>query len=140
MNPSTTHKHPRVGVACIVQKEGKLLLGRRKGAHGAGYWSCPGGHLEFGESIEACAHRELLEETGLRPTSLRLGPWVENLMEGGQKHYITLFVFIDAFVGKPALLEPEKCEGWEWFSAEALPEPLFSSIVSLIEKEPNAFK
>src|SRR5271155_3580479 len=74
-------KHPRIGVGCIVQHEGKVLLGKRKGSHGVGFWGFPGVHLEFGESVESCAKRELLEETGLTPLSLRLGSWVENIME-----------------------------------------------------------
>lgn len=132
-------KNPRVGVSCIIYKNEKILLGQRKGSHGEGYWATPGGHLEFGESIEDCAIRELLEETGLTPLSLRLGPWVENLMENGLKHYITLFVFIDSFEGEPTLLEPDKCMGWEWFSCHSLPEPLFPSITSLISKDPSLF-
>lgn len=136
-SPNMSEKKPRIGVACVVQNDGKVLLGQRKGAHAVGFWGFPGGHLEFGETVETCAARELLEETGLRPLSLRLGPWVENLMEDGQKHYITIFVFIDSFVGEPALLEPDKCEGWEWFTWDNLPEPLFSPIPSLMLKEPN---
>lgn len=132
-----SEKNPRIGVACVVQRDGKVLLGQRKGAHAVGCWGFPGGHLEFGESIEDCARRELLEETGLKPLSVRLGPWVENVMEDGQKHYITLFVFIDSFIGEPELLEPEKCEGWQWFNWSDLPRPLFSPIPSLMLKEPN---
>jgi 8-oxo-dGTP diphosphatase len=131
-------KKPRVGVGCIVQKEGMVLLGKRKGSHAEGYWGFPGGHLEFGETIEACAQRELLEETGLSPVSVRLGPWVENMMEDNQKHYITLFVFIDQFIGELTLLEPHKCDGWDWFTWEDLPKPLFSPIPSLLLKEPLA--
>lgn len=138
-NTVSTEKKPRIGIACLVQKEGKVLLGQRKGAHGVGTWAPSGGHLEFGETVEACATRELLEETGLEALSLRLGPWVENLMEDGQKHYITLFVFIDDFRGEPALLEPDKCEGWEWFTWDNLPQPLFPSITSVIAKEPALF-
>jgi len=118
-----------------VQKEGKVLLGQRKGSHAVGCWGFPGGHLEFGESVEECAARELLEETGLRPQSLRLGPWVENIMENGEKHYITVFVYVDGFTGEPTLLEPDKCEGWGWFTWNSLPEPLFSPIPSLLVKE-----
>lgn len=132
---SLSSKHPRVGVACVVQHEGKVLLGKRKGAHAVGFWGFPGGHLEFGESVEACAKRELLEETGLISLAHRQGPWVENVMEEGQKHYITIFVFIDQFSGKPRLIEPDKCEGWEWFAWDNLPEPLFSPIPSLMTKE-----
>ncbi len=136
---STAVKHPRIGVACVVQREGKVLLGQRKGPLATGYWGFPGGHLEFGESIETCATRELLEETGLRPLSLRLGPWVENVLEDSQKHYITIFVFIDDFTGEPDLLEPDKCKGWEWFSWDTLPQPLFSPILSLMTKESSLF-
>lgn len=128
-------QHPRVGVACIVQMDGKVLLGRRKGSHGAGLWACPGGHLEFGETAEACAARELLEETGLTPLSVRLGPWVENMMENGKKHYVTLFVFIDEFTGTLELKEPHKCDGWEWASWDDLPTPLFDVIPSLLAKK-----
>ncbi|PIS00705.1 MAG: DNA mismatch repair protein MutT [Chlamydiae bacterium CG10_big_fil_rev_8_21_14_0_10_35_9] len=128
-------QHPRVGVGCVVQRKGKVLLGKRKGAHGEGSWAFPGGHLEYGEKVSDCAARELFEETGLKALSLHEGPWVENIMTESQKHYITVFVFVDEFAGEPELLEPNKCEGWQWFSWDGLPEPLFSTISSLIEKE-----
>lgn len=133
---SVASKVPRIGVAAVVERDGKVLLGRRKGAHGAGDWATPGGHLEFGEQVKACAIRELMEETGLKADeeSTRLGPWVENMMENGEKHYITLFVFVDAPDGEPSLLEPEKCHGWEWFPWRALPAPLFPSTQSFINQ------
>lgn len=124
---------PKVGVGAVVLKEGKVLLGKRKGAHGEGLWATPGGHLEFGETPEECACRELLEETGLKAISWRLGPWVNNVIDQ-TKHYVTLFVFIDQTEGDVELLEPDKCEGWEWFDLEALPPLLFPTIDSLIEK------
>lgn len=126
-------QRPRVGVGVAVIKKGMVLLGRRKGAHGAGDWSFPGGHLEFGESIEECASRELVEETGLKALSLCPGPWVNDVIEE-DKHYITLFVFVNEFEGELQLLEPHKCEGWQWFELNALPSPLFPPIVSLIKK------
>ncbi|RLC15632.1 MAG: DNA mismatch repair protein MutT, partial [Deltaproteobacteria bacterium] len=54
---------PLIGVAAIVIKDKKVLLGKRKNAHGAGTWAFPGGHLEYKESIEECAKREVFEET-----------------------------------------------------------------------------
>ena len=127
------HLRPKVGVGVVVFKEGKILLGKRKGAHGEGEWAAPGGHLEFAESVEECACRELLEETGLKAMSFHLGPWVNDVMEN-QKHYVTLFVFVDKFEGELKLMEPDKCEGWQWFSLDSLPLPLFPVCRSLIQK------
>ena len=124
---------PTVGVGVIVIKSGLVLLGKRKSTLGTGAWSFPGGHLEFGETIEECARRELAEETGLKATSIRLGPWVNDIVDEN-KHYVTLFVIVDQFEGQVQVLEPDKCEGWKWFEANSLPSPLFAPIESLIKK------
>jgi 8-oxo-dGTP diphosphatase len=126
-------KIPLVGVGVAVVKNGMVLLGKRKKTHGSGHWGFPGGHLEFGESVEACAQRELSEETGLKALSVRLGSWTSDLIEPA-KHYITILTFVDHFEGEPKLVEPHKCEGWEWFSWEELPRPLFTPIESFIKK------
>lgn len=128
----SSQKRPFIGVGVAALRNGKVLLGKRKGAHGAGNWSFAGGHLEFFESVEECARRELIEETGLKAFSLKLGPWTEDLIE--EKHYVTLFVFASHLVGEPKLLEPHKCDGWGWFTWDTLPTPLFSPIRSLIAK------
>lgn len=120
---------PFVGVGVAVIKDEKILFGKRKGIHGQGFWAFPGGHLEFGESVETCALRELREETGLQARSVRLGPWTENVIES--KHYVTIFVLVDEFIGEPQLCEPEKCEGWFWFTEDSLPMPVFPPCESL---------
>ena len=51
------NKQVRVGVGVVIMRNGKILLGERIGSHGANTWATPGGHLEVGESIEACAAR-----------------------------------------------------------------------------------
>lgn len=66
---------PQVRVGVLIVQNCRILLGKRKGAHGAGTWSAPGGHLEFGESIDACARREVLEENGLEIYDLQHGPF-----------------------------------------------------------------
>lgn len=123
---------PKVGISSMVLKDGKVLLGKRKGSHGAATWATPGGHLEHGETIEEGAARELLEETGLRAKSLVRGPYTNDLISN--HHYVTLYVFISDFEGKLSCLEPHKCEGWEWFDWDNLPSPLLPPLETLIQE------
>ncbi|MEX1328186.1 MAG: NUDIX hydrolase, partial [Desulfobacterales bacterium] len=108
-------KRPFVGIAVMVTKGNRVLLGKRKNAHGSGTWAFPGGHLEFNESIEACAKREVLEETGIRIKNLRYGPYTNDIFTDEDKHYVTLFVTADYDSGTPLVKEPHKCEKWAWF-------------------------
>lgn len=125
---------PQVGVGVLIIRNGCILLGKRKGAHGAGTWSAPGGHLEFGESIDVCAQREALEETGLKLQDIQYGPFTNNVFETEQKHYVTIFVLARPVGNEAKLLEPDKCEGWTWFEWIALPEPLFPPLATLISQ------
>lgn len=122
---------PRIGVGVVVLRQGLVLLGQRRGAHGAGSWALPGGHLEYGESVEACAARELLEETGLQAERFRRGPWVNDVFVAERRHYVTLFVVAEGVSGEPERREPDKCLGWQWFHWQALPDPLFQPLHTL---------
>jgi 8-oxo-dGTP diphosphatase len=123
--------YTRVGVGVIVCRAGAVLLGRRRGSHGAGTWALPGGGLEFGESVQSCAQRELLEETALRTDAFRQAPYTVDHFPGEQKHYVTLFVEALDVTGEVLNCEPEKCDGWQWFAWNALPAPLFPPLLSL---------
>ena len=121
---------PLLGVGVLILRDGRLLLGRRRGAHGAGTWAPPGGHIDEGENVESTARREVREETGLELGRTVIGPTTEDRFPEG-KHFLTTFVIADAPTGTPANLEPEKCEGWEWFRWAELPEPLFLPLQQL---------
>lgn len=56
---------PRVGVGAMVVHDGKILLVKRGASPGKGLWAIPGGTLRLGETLKACAAREILEETGV---------------------------------------------------------------------------
>lgn len=127
----TPDRSPQVGVGVIVLRDRKVLLGLRRGSHGAGTWALPGGHLEFGESVEACAARETLEETGLVVEQFRPGPFTNDVMVAEDKHYVTLFVVAQVATGEVQLREPQKCERWAWFDWSGLPEPLFQPLQTL---------
>ncbi|CAK7198453.1 hypothetical protein SEUCBS139899_001114 [Sporothrix eucalyptigena] len=114
---ASSHPNVRVGVAAIVKnRAGQFVVGRRKGAHGAGKWQFPGGHLEFGETPQECAQRETLEETGLAVTPLGILSVTNDVFTADNKHYITFCVLClrEDDTKEPENLEPNKCEGWYW--------------------------
>jgi 8-oxo-dGTP diphosphatase len=121
-----------------------ILMGKRKGSHGAGTWSVPGGHVEYGDSALETCYRELEEETGLaRDMVADLFPvtFVESVFEKEEKHYITLVFhgLIKPGIELPSLAqmlkEPEKCSEWRWFNKDTLPpaEELFLPVQNLME-------
>lgn len=118
-------RHPRVGIGVFVWRDGKFLMGRRLGSHGAATWCLPGGHLDFGESWEDCAKREVLEETGLVVNNLRFLTATNDIFSEDDRHYATIWMESDWQSGEPAILEPEKMTDWQWFTFQELPAPLF---------------
>ena len=134
-----TIKRPGVGVTVIVMKDNKVLLGKRKSAHGEGSWGFPGGHLELNESIEDCVRRETQEETGLTLDEVVMGPFTNDIFEQQDKHYVTLFTLSRLANGEARVMEPDKCEQWEWFTWDNLPQPLFLPIQNLLKQGYDPF-
>lgn len=132
-------KEVRVGVAVVIFRQGRILLGERIGSHSANTWATPGGHLELGESIEECAKRETFEETGLKVDSFKKIGFTNDIFEQDGKHYITLFVAASCSSGDPIVAEPNKCKQWQWFELNGLPEPLFLPLINLL-KEPVSLR
>jgi len=59
------YKNPCVTVDAIIEMEGGIVLIQRGKEPFKGMWALPGGHLDYGESLEAAVAREVMEETGL---------------------------------------------------------------------------
>lgn len=114
-----------VGVGVFVWKDGKFLMGKRRGSHGHDTWSIPGGHLEFGESWGECATREVMEETGLVVDNVQFVAVTNDVFEKEAKHYSTIWVRCDWVSGEPTITEPDKWVDHEWRDFKSLPSPLF---------------
>jgi len=130
---------PMIGVAAIIKKEGKVLIGKRKSKHACGFWGFPGGHLEYGETFEQTAIRETLEETGLNISNPAFW-WLENVVfPEEKKHYLTIFMVSDWKKGKPKVIEPTKCVEWIWAPWDELPQPIMPGIAMLIAEGLDPF-
>ena len=114
----------RVGVACFVWRDGNFLIQQRRGAHGEGTWTLPGGHLEMEESWAEAAAREVMEETGMTITNIRFFAATNDVF-AGDKHYISIWMNSDWQSGEPSIIEPDRCIEIQWADFASLPEPLF---------------
>lgn len=120
-----TTQRPSVGVACVVWRDGKFLMGQRHGSHAAGTWSIPGGHLEYGETPEVTAAREVFEETGMQIRNIRFLAITNDFMSDEHKHYVTIWMEAEWQSGEPIVKEPDKWNNHQWHTYKTMPEPLF---------------
>jgi 8-oxo-dGTP diphosphatase len=125
----------RVGIGVFIFKGNKFLMIKRFGSHGANTWSVPGGHLEYGESFEDVAKREVKEETDLDITNIRFGAMTNDLFEEENKHYITVWLLSEYASGREKIMEPEKCLEQKWLTFETLPKNLFLPWRQLLKSE-----
>ncbi|XP_021718226.1 nudix hydrolase 1-like [Chenopodium quinoa] len=134
---------PKVAVVVFLLNGKKVLLGRRRSAVGNSTFALPGGNLEFGENFEECAAREVKEETGLEIGATELLTVTNNLFVEGPKplHYVTIFLrsSLTNTDQVPQNVEPEKCDGWDWYDWDNLPQPLFWPLEKMVNSGFNPF-
>lgn len=122
----------KVGIGLLIIKDGRVLLGKRKNAHGADEYAGPGGHLEYGETAEQTALRELAEECGIKIKNLRL-LCTSDLLTYFPKHYLDIGFAAEWESGEPEVLEPHKLESWNWYDMDDLPDGLFGCVSAYVE-------
>ncbi|KAG0347699.1 Nudix hydrolase 15, mitochondrial [Podila humilis] len=115
------NKAVQVGVGVMIMHQGKVLVGKRIGSHGAG---------------------ESEEETGLvlDPASTTFVVANNNIMSDIGRHYVTVFIAanVQGNNAKARIMEPLKCERWEWINQEQLLNdegpyrPLFSPLAKMV--------
>ena len=118
---------PKVAVAVLVSRDGRVLLGRRGGGAGRGRWSFPAGFVDRGERLEDAALREVREETGLE---VELGPLFALRSETGDP--VILAVYPARVRGGMPTAGDELTE-LRWFSREELPEMAFGHDTAVLQ-------
>jgi len=102
----------------LVVQPGRVLLGMKKRGFGVGKWNGFGGKVQPGESIEAAARRELLEESGLTVDVLeKVGNIKFEFV--GEEELLDVHVFrADSYNGEPVESDEMKPQ---WFECDKIP-------------------
>jgi len=100
----------------LLERDGKVLLARRKGEPRKGFWDIPGGFLEEGEDAVDGLRREFREETGIEIEPLEfLGPHVEPY----DRSFVLGLTWLVRGDGEPA--PADDVEELRWFGPGELP-------------------
>jgi 8-oxo-dGTP diphosphatase len=113
--------YPQLAVSAAIFRDGKILLVRRAKSPARGFYSLPGGRVEFGETLHAALHREVAEETALKVEIVDLAAWREVVPgTGGGGHYLIMSFAVRWSAGEPVL--NDELDDYKWLAPDALGE------------------
>jgi 8-oxo-dGTP diphosphatase len=111
--------HPQLAVSAAIFRAGRILLVRRARAPAEGFYSLPGGRVEFGESLHAALHREVAEETALKIEIIDLAGYREALpATTGGGHYLIMSFAARWIAGEPVL--NDELDDFRWLAPDGL--------------------
>jgi 8-oxo-dGTP diphosphatase len=128
-----------VGFGVMILKDRKILLGKRNedakkadsALRGEGTWTMPGGKLEYGESFEEGARREVKEETGIELGNVKI--ICVNNDKNEHAHFVTIGMLSTEIRGDARVMEPDEITEWKWFASRDLPINIFPPSKKVLE-------
>ena len=128
-----------IGVGCgafILNNDGQLLLHQRNKAPEKGYWSIPGGKLEWMETFENAIKREVKEECGVDVKVEKLLGICDHIVKEDNQHWVAPSFLCKIIDGEPKIMEPKNHLDMKWFDLNDLPENVTITTKAAI----NAYK
>ena len=117
--PPVQPSHPQPAVSAAIFRDDKILLVRRARSPAKGFYSLPGGRVEFGETLHVALHREVGEETALKIEIAGLAGWREVLPEtAGGGHYLIMSFAARWVAGEPLL--NDELDDFRWLAPDGL--------------------
>ncbi|MCK6552972.1 NUDIX hydrolase [Candidatus Binatia bacterium] len=116
------YRNPAVGVAVVVEHDGRILLGRRARGAYAGRWCVPCGYVEWDEDIRDAARREMAEETGLAVNIGTVCAVHSNFHDRARQ---TVGVWFHGTVSGGTLRPGDDLDAIRYFRLDALPDLAF---------------
>ncbi len=119
MSAEAPPPHPQLAVSAAIFRDDKILLVRRARSPAKGFYSLPGGRVEFGETLHAALHREVDEETALKIEIVGLAGWREVVPGAtGGGHYLIMSFAARWASGEPVL--NDELDDFKWLTPDAL--------------------
>ena len=117
-----THIGVGGGVLIFNEKKEILLMKRGKNAKNeAGWWSKPGGTVEYGEKVVIAMKREIKEEVGVDINIWGYLPHTDHVIKRENQHWVAFNYLANVKKGTVKNMEPHKCEELKWFAPGKLP-------------------
>ncbi len=111
--------HPQLAVSAAIFRDDEVLLVRRARSPAKGFYSLPGGRVEFGESLHTALRREVDEETGLQIEIVGLAGWREVLpSSNGAGHYLIMSFAARWLAREPSL--NDELDDFRWLPPDHL--------------------
>ena len=112
-------QHPQLAVSAAIFRDDKILLVRRARSPAKGFYSLPGGRVEFGETLHQALYREVDEETALRIEIAGLAGWREVVPgTGDDGHYLIMSFAARWRAGEPVL--NDELDDFQWLAPDGL--------------------
>lgn len=108
-------KVPVIGVGAVVIHQECVLLVKRGNAPYKGMWCIPGGRVQYGETLQHAAEREILEETGITIKAKQAVYTFEIIdTEDTEQplHYVVIDLEADYISGEPVPNDDALDVGW----------------------------
>jgi 8-oxo-dGTP diphosphatase len=124
---------PQLAVSAAIFRDDKILLVRRARSPAKGFYSLPGGRVEFGETLHTALYREVAEETALTIAIVELAGWREVLPgAAGGGHYLIMSFAARWVAGEPVL--NDELDDFIWCAPEALGElPITEGLQGIVQ-------
>jgi 8-oxo-dGTP diphosphatase len=110
---------PQLAVSGTIFRNDKILLVRRARSPAKGFYTLPGGRVEFGESLATALQREVDEETGLRIEIKGLAGWREVLPGPSGGGHFVIMSFAARWIANEVVLN-EELDDFKWLAPDGL--------------------
>ena len=130
MTPGKDYIVIGIGVLILNEDQTKTLLLLRgpQAKNEPGTWSRPGGTVEYGETLEQAARREIKEEIDVDLVNLKQRELIDAIMPAEQQHWIAIGFWAQVVPGQELKnMEPQKHPEMRWFGKDEVPSNLYGA-------------